>query len=50
MSKKQEFINFIENVSSENDIYKEERNKIKDICHAYQDGNNCKRIIEFLEL
>ncbi len=46
----EDVLNFIENVTNEKDVFGEERNKIKNYIHKYQDANNCERFIEMLEL
>lgn len=39
------FIQFLQDFSAEKDIYQEERIKIKNLIHTYQDGNSCERIL-----
>lgn len=43
-----EFKIFLQNISNGNDIAKDDRQKIKNLVHKYQDGNSSKRIYEFL--
>lgn len=46
----QDLITFINHVSEGVDDYKEERKKVRDYTNKYQDGNNCKRLLELLGL
>ena len=39
-------INFIENIVSGNDLYKEARESVNDKINYYKDGNCCKRVAE----
>lgn len=43
---KQEFWNFLNDFSEGKDEYIEERLRIKNIIHFYQDGNSCERILK----
>jgi len=43
-----EFKTFLQNISTGNDISKNDREKIKKTLHKYNDGNSSKRIYEFL--
>lgn len=43
-----EFKTFLQNISTGNDIAKNDREKIKKTLHKYNDGNSSKRIYEFL--
>lgn len=44
-----ELLRFFDGVG-ESDTYKEKREKVRDWLYKYQDGNSCKRIVEFLDL
>lgn len=46
----EDMLNFIENVANEKDVFYEQRNRIKDYIHKFQDENNCERFIEMLEM
>ena len=37
---------FLEDMAMDRDAYKDERARVRDIVHTYQDGNNCKRALE----
>ena len=43
-----QFKTFLQNISTGNDIAKNDREKIKKTLHKYNDGNSSKRIYEFL--
>lgn len=45
-----ELSHFIVSVAAGRDDYKEEREKLRDRMHIYQDGGNSKRLLELLEL
>lgn len=46
-----EFKHYIDLISTKgNDSYFNERKKVNDIANKYQDNNNCKRIVEFVQL
>lgn len=44
---KKSFYLFLDDFAKGNDVYKEERLKIKNIIHAYQDKDACKRLLTF---
>lgn len=46
----QELEKSMQDIIEGKDIYKEERKKIINLFHKYQDGNSSKRIVEFLNL
>lgn len=46
----EDILSFIEEVKTEEDDYKEQRVNIKDIVAKYNDGNCCKKIIEFFNI
>lgn len=39
---------FIDDVSNNNDLYKERRKKIRDFIYSHHDGKSCERLIELL--
>ena len=43
---KEEFYQFLDDLSLGNDQYGQERKRIKNIVHKYDDGNACKRLLE----
>lgn len=43
---KEELYTFFADVAADRDEYKEERAKVRNIIHTYQDGDNCKRALE----
>ena len=45
-----DFIKFISDVNTENDIYKEKREKLLKWLYEYQDGKCCERLVEFMKL
>ncbi|OPJ64515.1 putative CDP-glycerol:glycerophosphate glycerophosphotransferase [Clostridium chromiireducens] len=45
---KNDLFNFISDIANTEDRYKEKRKEICDFVHKYQDGENSKRVIEFL--
>ncbi|MCM1535258.1 MAG: CDP-glycerol glycerophosphotransferase family protein [Clostridium sp.] len=42
----EEFYRFLDDLSSGNDPYKQERKRVKSIIHKYDDGDACKRLLE----
>ena len=47
---KDDLFTAIRELSDGRDLYKEERMKLLPVMHKYQDGNSCKRIVEFIGL
>lgn len=47
---KEDFICFIDDIINDKDKYKEERKKILDFYHKYQEGNSCKVLIDYFKL
>lgn len=47
---KKQLYDFIDDIHNNLDIYNEERLRVCNIIHKYQDGNNCKRALEFSEI
>lgn len=45
-----DFINFIIDIHSGVDYFKEERERLTDYLYEYKDGNNCKRLVEIFGL
>lgn len=45
-----DMIEFIKDLSTEKDVYKEKRENLKNFLYTYHDGNNCKRLADFLGL
>ncbi len=45
-----EFIDFIQDVFDENDMYANERRRVNDLFNSYKDDNSSKRIIDYFEL
>lgn len=45
-----EFLEFIKDVVMEKDDYSIERNILKDKIHKYQDADNCRRLVEMLDM
>ncbi|GEP65540.1 hypothetical protein CBE01nite_33080 [Clostridium beijerinckii] len=45
-----DMIKFIENVASNNDVFKDRRSKLIKWLYKYQDGNSCRRLVEFMGL
>ena len=43
---KEELYAFFEDMIQERDDYKAERERVRNVIHAYQDGNNCARALE----
>lgn len=43
---KDDFFIFLDACLAEKDNYSEERKKVNNICNYYKDGNNCKRILQ----
>lgn len=46
MNTKEALYAFLEDMAMDRDAYKDERARVRDIIHTYQDGNNCKRALE----
>ncbi|MGN1299252.1 MAG: CDP-glycerol glycerophosphotransferase family protein [Candidatus Scatovivens sp.] len=44
-----ELINFIENISNNNDIYYEQRKKVLEKYHQYTDGKSTERVVKYIE-
>lgn len=44
---KDDFFRAMKDIAEGNDKYVEERKKVKNLLHAYQDGNACKRILDY---
>lgn len=47
---KEQLFEAISDIAEGKDLYKGERNKLLPIMHKYQDGNSCKRIIDYIGL
>lgn len=45
-----ELYGFLQNIKSGTDYFLEERIRINDLANKYKDGNNCRRVCEFLGL
>lgn len=45
ITNKEMFLQFLESCCNDQDDYKQERQKINDLCNYYQDGNNAKRAL-----
>ena len=45
-----DFVGFIEDIIKNNDKFKNERTKLRDIIYTYKDGNSCQRLVEFLKI
>lgn len=45
-----DMMKFIKDVSDENDIYKDKREKIKNYIYEFNDGNSCERLAKLLKL
>ena len=43
---KEEFYQFISDMTEGKDPYREKRHQVRDLVHTYQDGNACKRVLE----
>lgn len=43
---KQALYDALEDIAADRDVYQDERARVRDIIHTYQDGNNCKRALE----
>lgn len=50
MSKMNELLEFVDAVSCDQDKYADERKKLRDKLHTYQDGNNSERLLQILGL
>lgn len=46
----EELIKFLEDIMNGKDKYKEERNRVNNLANEYQDGNNCRRLLKFLNI
>lgn len=46
----EDLLTFISHLHDGMDDYKEERKKVRDYTNKYQDGNNCERLLKFLNL
>lgn len=46
----EDFMQFIDDVASGKDKYKDERKKIFDLFFKYHDGNSCQRLVDYLGL
>ena len=46
----EDFLTFISHVSDGVDEYKQERKRVRNYTNKYQDGNNCERLLKFLDL
>lgn len=46
----EDLLTFINHVHDGVDEYKEERKRVRDYTNKYQDGNNCERLLKFLNL
>ena len=44
-----EMFEALEDILNGNDKYKNDRKRLRDLTYKYQDGNNCKRIYEFIK-
>ncbi|HAJ97007.1 MAG TPA: hypothetical protein DCO72_04660 [Ruminococcus sp.] len=47
---KEQFYQFIDDMAEGKDPYREQREKVRDLAHKYQDGNACKRVLELGEV
>lgn len=45
----QELLAAMQNIVNGNDEYKKERKNLRDYMFRYQDGNNCERVVKFIE-
>ena len=45
-----DFLFFLESVTNEQDLHKEERNQLKDKIHFYQDGKSSERVLKLVGL
>ena len=50
IQKEEDLLCFIKNIVEGNDMYKEERKKIKEIYHKFCDNNSSKRIIDYFKI
>ena len=46
----EDMLMFLHDIDKNNDTYKDKREKIRDFVYAYHDGNNSKRLAEFIGL
>ena len=47
---KDEFINFVDKISNNIDSYKEDRKRVRDFYHKYQDGTSTKVFVDYFDL
>ncbi len=47
---KEEFYQFLQELATGQDIYKDERKRVKKIIHKYDDGRSCERILKLSEI
>ena len=47
---KDQFEQFIKDFANGLDVYEEKRLRVKNVVHAYQDVNSCKRLLDFSEI
>lgn len=50
IKKKDDLIDFVNNIIDEKDEYKQKRLEMKELFHKYYDGNSSKRIVDFFKL
>lgn len=47
---KDDFLNFIDDVVNNNDVYKKDREEVLNFYHKYQEGNSCKILSDYFNL